>query len=270
MKSAISVHLITRLHDNLEESATQITERCAPEDLHTFRVNFKKLRAFIRFLNHTSERHAEVFISDDLKLCYSNLGNLRDWQLLQLKLSAESRCKEADIKLVTDHISGLMTMVHQIPICDIVTKSQERLQNHQFHDFHLLEAELYLDHKWQLLTEIAETPLITVEQLHLFRKILKDIFYAAALLKSEKVPLFSEGMLPGKPAAYFDSLLKDIGDFNDICTHIRLLDSIEFDSFALHMLSEEWKEKKHRTVKGIATTISEVMLHKDYYQLSSS
>lgn len=268
MKSSVSVNLITRLHSNLDESATKIAERCAPEDLHTFRVNFKKLRAFIRFLNHTSERQNEVVLSDDLKLCYQHLGNLRDWQLLQQKL-LEGRCKEDDINLVKDQISHLTITVHQLQIRDIVVLSQEQLLKHRFHTCHILEAELYLDHKWELLKEIAGMALITADQLHQFRKILKDIFYSAGLLKSAKIPLFAEGMLPGRPAAYFDSLLTALGDFNDVCTQIRLLDSVDSYSFGLHLLSDEWKEKKLNIVKDIATTISEVMLQRDYYQLSS-
>ena len=74
-------HIIHSLFSEIDKLLTHVEKDFDQEAIHNFRVDIKKLRAFLRLINHEPSFSGNLKIPKQLKIIYTACGSIRDLQL---------------------------------------------------------------------------------------------------------------------------------------------------------------------------------------------
>jgi hypothetical protein len=87
------------------------------------------------------------------------------------------------------------------------------------------DFEIYTGHNWKIIDSIISSKEFTDSNIHKIRKFMKDIYYNTQVIKKLNArKTGSEDENINTKLQYFDKLLEDLGNFQDVCTSIELLD----------------------------------------------
>ncbi len=240
-----------RFYKKLGEYSREMVLDFDKETIHNLRVEYKKLRAFFRLVNESTAKPL-LQIPKKLKAVYSLAGALRDQQLQEIRVKETAQHRLSRLpgnyflpgRQITEIKSGLRELLAANPLKKCKRKTGEA---------HLLGFTLdsfpeYFQHKCSAARGILLSGVLTDERIHAVRKILKDLVYNLEIYRLEdRLPA---GTWKEKVADYFNPLLEDMGDYQDQCTAIALI-----ESFWLHHLhtkhrdfaafiKEEWEKEK--------------------------
>lgn len=236
--------VVTAEVDTLSKYAGKILAGEDAEDIHRFRVGYKKLRAFLRLVNAGKCKNP----LKQVKHIYTAAGEVRDRQIyLQtitdwLKLDG---CAEAAYPGILQYeIEGCTRNLHEAingfsfqNLAEKLIKIfPERLSDDTITEFVHRQAEGFS-------RNIKEDA--TDEELHTARKYLKDIIYNAAYLRAgKKDALFLEQREEVKKLA---TMLGNYHDKDVIITHLRMVPKekipAEEKESLRHMEEEQGAEK---------------------------
>jgi CHAD domain-containing protein len=250
--------VFTDLHERLLTVSAEGQLHDNPENVHIFRVNYKRLRAFVRWLNRGKHSKKQLHVPAELKNIYRYLGKLRDWQLLRSRLSEKLGVLQLLplIETVDEYTSVQQKLVDEIPVRKIVLSSEKYFGTHTTELPDLVSVELFLDSKWVTLYTISKMNPFIDDHAHSFRKNLKDIYYVIETAQSMKIPLFANGYYPGNKKEEFLSLMKELGQYNDLCISINHLSSIAWrDPVTINILLDEWMHKKQSWFSDLHTKV---------------
>lgn len=227
MKRRHVKRICDKLHRKLSDAGTTAQTAYDPEVIHIFRVTYKKLRAFARLLNSAKDDGSDMTLPKVIRDFYHSLGRIRDWQLLQAKL-LQSEFAAIDMALInTVAAVQLVTCKRenqQVSARDLTAAYKLWYEKHVCNPIDLVAVELYIDNMWQDVQLLSEH-LVSDQQIHAVRKKLKDIYYISTLMGSEGMLLYANGYLPGRPVKYFTGLMKELGEYNDLCISLNLLET---------------------------------------------
>lgn len=231
------------------------------EDIHQFRVTYKKLRAFLRLL-YTGEDHNNPL--KPLKKIYSLSGELRD---LQIHLGLISGYfKKAEFH------NAVYKGVLEDSIQEATDKLHEAIQGFSFHEFgdkltKNLPGKPGDDKARQFVHEQAQgfysniKEDATDEQLHAARKHLKDIMYNTAYLVAGK-----EETVLLKSRLELKELATMLGEYHDKCALLMRLEGAQSENLPAeekvvlaHMARELLYEKglhREKILKGFKELIA--------------
>lgn len=193
------------------------------KDIHHFRLEIKKLRAFIRLINSSATQH-QCKIPGDVKSFYNLAGNIRNLQIHQQRMNALSKdlLFEAPHKYLL-YLSEEEKLLHQ--------QAREKAANLSFKNF---ESKLIDEAPGKLtgetinsffkknemrLDEIISLSFIPDDGLHEVRKIMKDLMYNLNFTKSTASSVLRE-------LRFMDTMTSTLGDFHDLCVGLSLLNSV--------------------------------------------
>lgn len=248
MKRKALSAVVTRHIKNIEKHCHRLPGSFDQEDIHDLRVDYKKIRAFLRLL-HLEKEAGELHIPDKLKAVYQMGGKVRDLQLFLAELHA-------------------MAVTPDLPVC--TTRWNRQLFAYKEQAVHTIEAV----HFKKLLEEInKELPrrlnddtikkfihqkiaaihivLLAADNekdLHTIRKQLKDIIYSIRIYENDLgIPFPITGW---KTDSELSDMASGLGDFNDRCIALSLLQSGYNDGCGddeknkLHELQSIWQQQK--------------------------
>jgi CHAD domain-containing protein len=196
----------------------------APDDNHFFRVEIKKLRAFIRLANLTDPDHPHK-IPKAIKKFYHAIGDIRNLQLLQQRISSLSE------DLLIGKPSGYVQYLHNREKL-MRGRARRIAKKISFKDF---EKELVDRTSGELTEEIKNTfvqkskyrleQLLSLaffydETLHDMRKVIKDIMYTYKYLEPA-VSIVLPAVLNELEA--MKTLTGALGDFHDLAVALLFL-----------------------------------------------
>jgi CHAD domain-containing protein len=217
IKKVIEDHL-----KQMQSIAKKISAAYATEDIHSFRIEVKKLRAFLRLIQKVQNLHATHF-PKQIKNFYALLGAIRTLQLQQEKI------REAIKKTKGVIPEAYLRILHNETGIQIEKANKLLLNKNLFKEKKLVEklpgkiskAELnnYLSFQKNKLLRLISEENISDRQIHQIRKILKDIFYVHPYIMNKKKNAVN---------SFFDRKnLKEItdilGNFHDTCVALSLL-----------------------------------------------
>lgn len=230
MKQQHIRHIIRLLFKRLSRYAGQIKKAGGRQAVHLFRVETKKLRAFLRLLSLELKKEDELNIPGSLKKMYRALGKMRDRQLHQRRMKAAIKSNKhihPAIKLIwkeeVKKICGKEMKL--LSVSDMVAagkKLEGKLPG-------MLEADTvkkFFRLKMNGILHIVNKGSYTDEELHSIRKHLKDIIYIRKLYDSEKKiqqPFTLWKMFELKT---FEQTAQQLGTFNDLCNDLHFLKSV--------------------------------------------
>ncbi|MBO9200390.1 MULTISPECIES: CHAD domain-containing protein [Niastella] len=221
MKREALEQVIDKHISNIEKHSKKLPGTFDKEDIHDLRVNYKKVRAFLRLLQLEKDA-GDLHISDKLKSLYHHCGTVRDWQLFLEELH--------DVGIV-DQLPDCMHRWHR----QVFTYKEQTV--HAIETTHFkkllhgiikeLPRQLQEDTVKQFMHQkIAAIHILLLaaeneKDLHSIRKQIKDIIYCIRIFKSDwGIPFPFRGW---KSEKELNEMASSLGDFNDQCLAISLL-----------------------------------------------
>ena len=194
------------------------------DDIHDFRVEIKKLKAFIRLMNIATpnEQHK---LPGSLKSFYNVIGNLRSLKLHQQRI--KSLCEQLAVEEPANYLKELskqkkywrktaLQIAEDLSLKDfenkLVDNTSENIKEEVINNF-VVKYKNKLEYLISLRFYVDQT-------LHDIRKALKDIMYNWSYVQSAAGIL-----LPGEwhELKSIESAASKLGDFYDLCVSIQLL-----------------------------------------------
>lgn len=236
------------------------------DKIHGFRVEYKKLRAFLRMMSSVENGYREIGISKNLKKAYHISGSIRD---LELQVQRIQEISKNDSKKTADYIDVLQKeekklgpelffLLDEEAISDSKKKTDSILPGH----FRINDFLGFIDRNWSSIKTIIISKNFSDDHIHSVRKSLKDIFYNANLYSASYGKHHLRQIWRNKGAKYIDKLLDQLGRFQDKCTAISLIKPywmIDFDERSqqfLHETKSQWIKEKRKLKRQLVIALT--------------
>ena len=256
------IRKITDTHyHRLKKRGAKIIESFDPEAIHQFRVEYKKLRAFLRMLSRNERTDEEIKMAKKLKKAYAVSGSIRDLQLQLERVRAASR---KELKKPSSYLNLLQKEIEKLKpeLADMmaehpVTESKKKTDPALPHLFPLKGFKKFVLRKWGAIHAILAGGHFSDELLHTIRKILKDLFYNLEKYSGHEHALLALAVMKKKEAGYFDKLLDELGDFQDRCNAIALVKSCwlarlnTYNQEFMERVKKSWIKEKTRMKRDL-------------------
>ena len=254
-------HITNNHYRKLKKHIKIVTEDFNVEAIHQFRVEYKKLRAFLRMISQQHETAGKIKISKKLKKGYNISGSIRDLQLQQQRIleatKQELKKPKAYISLLQREIKKLQPELSEIFLEKPVTASKKKTDACIPNKFKLNGFSNFIQKKWEAIYAIIASRHFSDDNIHAIRKSLKDLFYNLKINEGAEYDVLSQSIWKGKDEQYFNKLLDELGSFQDKSTAIALLKSYwlnnlnTYNRVLLERIKKGWVEDKVRMKKSL-------------------
>ncbi|MEO8110685.1 MAG: CHAD domain-containing protein [Ginsengibacter sp.] len=224
------IHIVRSHYHTLTRYSAIIKKHFKPEDIHKFRVEYKKLRAFCRMISFNKPGRNKLKIEAKIKKSYSILGTIRDSQLQHLRLKKTSKEQNEGNNIyftsLNNDIRKLKSKFTKNHFNCVCKKGVQKNITLIAGGFTKEEYEKYIDYQWTKIDSVISGNDFSDSNIHSIRKCIKDIYYNVQAI--EKVGDFNtefQSETVNNQLQYFDELLEDLGNFQDTCTAIDMLES---------------------------------------------
>jgi CHAD domain-containing protein len=261
MKKSRVKYLAGRFYKKLGEYSREMALDFDKDTIHDFRVEYKKLRAFFRLVNGEAGKK-KIQVAKNLKEVYSLAGSLRDQQLQQARMSEVAKEKllhpHGNFIFFEPEITEMKSRLKELLATDPVNKCKKKTDKLLPGHCKLSSFSSYFKKKCSAVEEILLAGLLTDERIHAIRKILKDLVYNLEIYRLED--RFPPGTWKEKVADYYNPLLEEMGDYQDKCTAIALIEWYWLqhlhteDRELAAFIKEEWEKEK--------TTMRQLLIRK--------
>lgn len=226
MKAEEIIKVYKRSFKKLRRYYRRLIKHCSEEDNHNFRVEIKKLRAFIRLVNLCHPEHLQK-ITKSIKEFYHIAGDIRNLQLHNKRM--EHLCEDLLIeepglylqcldKEIKKKKKALNEAAKQVTFKkfrkELINETPEELTS----DIKITFVKNSLSYFAQLLILLSSNE----EVLHEIRKLLKDLMYNYEYLHPYVSTMMPAG-LNDIPA--LEKLTAALGDYHDLTVGVYLLSS---------------------------------------------
>jgi CHAD domain-containing protein len=229
MNHALIKHITNNHYRKINKHIKEVCEYFDVEAIHQFRVEYKKLRAFLRMISQELETAGKIKIYKKLKKAYNISGAIRDLQLQQQRIveatKQELKKPRAYLALLRKEIDKLKPELSEIFFEKPIIKSKRKTDAFIPDEFQLSGFKLLIQKKWTVINAIITSGHYSDDNIHTIRKNLKDLFYNLKEYEIEKHNILSSSIWKEKDELYFNKLLVELGNFQDKCTAIALLKS---------------------------------------------
>ncbi len=194
------------------------------ETIHQFRVNYKKLRAYLRMLASKHPGGNKIPISKNIKNCYRICGKFRDLQLQQLRINQVESIETTPYCALLNHESERLKPLLEECISEMNTRTcKKKMADDLPESFTAEDFTKYAD---KLIVEINTWALsdhFTDDEIHSLRKLLKDLMYNISLYKGAEQKILSTQIFKEINEKEIEILLNELGEFQDKCRSIDLI-----------------------------------------------
>jgi CHAD domain-containing protein len=223
MKKDDIIDIYKNRFKKLSDIFQKVPEEFAMNDIHRFRVEMKKLRAFIRLTNLTTPEHQNK-IPKDLKKFYNTCGNIRNLQLQQQRinnLASDLLMEAPDLYLQYLHDEEKLAKKKAHELASSISLKQ--FEKELIDTATILPQEIktvFVQKSKQRLSILFTLPFYYDEALHDIRKAVKDLMYNYKYVDQE-----INVELPARLTRLknMETLTTSLGDFHDLCIALFLM-----------------------------------------------
>jgi len=255
MKKRKTAPIIRYRFDKIDKALEKVSIDFASKDIHDFRVEFKKMRAFLRLA--ASDRPAR---GGRLHHFYHIAGFIRNLQLQQQRIDEEWENKDhppqsylnllnaeksASIGLAKNYAQKKLSMEKEEQ--RVLTSTARCLSKAASRRFSR-SAAAHLEH-------LSGARPIADDSIHEIRKRLKDLFYNKSFVIKEAALILPASLLTREK---LKQILAALGKFQDLRSGLTLLQPYYLDRItdprertALEALKKKWEEEKQRHKKDL-------------------
>jgi len=197
------------------------------EDIHVFRVEIKKLKAFLRLLRTGNKHSTKLKISKRLQKIYKVLGQIRILQLQEEYMRKE--INEEGILSSLKYMDKLSKKVHSFTLKagelvkrkKPIEKERQSIRKNSPDKLLLTTLESFLDKKIYVIIKLLSQEVPDEKSMHLIRKHLKDVLYNSTLIKTAGTGKKGSGF-PREEE--IQSVARLLGNYHDLRIALGLLD----------------------------------------------
>ncbi len=248
-------HIVHVFYKKLKKRFNQISPGFDTEAIHQYRVEHKKLRAFLRLLSLQSKKD-KIKIPGKLKQIYRRTGELRDLQLLEQKLAMSSRPGVISRQTCLDNIrldmQALKQQFAETTQKKIITVARNKTDNDLPRRCTLPGFIKFAAKNWDRINTLISMHQFRDKQIHAVRKNLKDLSYNIKHFKGAEACMLSLGNWNNNSIQYMETLMGTLGNFQDNSKAVALLTRYIADDrnaefqLALKKVVKAWEMEKQR------------------------
>ncbi len=263
---------------SLQKKFEQIIPGLDPEKIHQFRVEYKRFRALLRMLSFYPGTGYEKAVSGKLKKAYHLSGFIRDLQLQQSGMKTVAEKLNWDSKAfnryLDNDIKSSVKKLDKICIKRSLAKNYKKILLSVNHKDISGQFEKYIKYKTGLLQQLIGIRIYDDPDLHAIRKILKDLFYNLKIINTVKTAIPEGSLLQSTDLDELDELLNELGNFQDKCMAIALLDPCWLMDFSfndmetLQQIRNTWISEKEFLKQRITEALKTLPVHNFYADIN--
>ena len=264
-------HIIHRYFKKFNKIFNKIEKHFDADDIHEFRVEFKKLRALLRLLGLEIADAENLDMPRNLKDIYTVTGKIRELQLQVIRLDEIVNAKEKLPKyrsVLKKEIKKLKSELKFWLKHESLSKMEEKISVHLPESLQASTIKNFLSFKFSNIAALFSGKIIADESLHRIRKNIKDILYVYKTFEEYRIINMEE--LFGNKTHYDDATLvaEELGKFNDLCIALTLLrpewlSAIkEEEKKLLEKIRLHWLEEKEMLKKDLVERVLHDFLYK--------
>jgi CHAD domain-containing protein len=219
-------YIIHRFFKRLTKYSAKIKEDDSGEAIHLFRIEIKKLRAFLRLLSLELKEDDELKLPPEIKKMYKYAGKLRERQLHRKRIKAAVKNNQPPLRSIrrnwkvdTKKKAGEHKWLSGKDFSAAELKLKRKLPHEPGNDAVNAFFRLKIDN---ILTFIYKGS-YTTSELHAIRKSLKDIIYTIKLYRTEMKVNLSFIFRDKRGEEMAERLAHELGAYNDLCRDIAFL-----------------------------------------------
>ena len=225
MKQEKIIALLQSRMEKIKEHFYKLQQNLAPEELHNYRLEMKKLKAFIRLLNTKRPAEKKIKVGRKMKDFYRIAGNLRNLQLHQQRIiEAATDCHLAKpvayLMVLSEEIKNAMEQLYPAAKKISFHAFSKYIQDSAPLSLNTVVCRHYLMQQYHALGAILLPAFHSDEALHEARKIAKDIGYNRNYVSS-LLPLIVPAFLTDKEQT--DAITEKLGTYHDLCISLFFL-----------------------------------------------
>ena len=222
-------NIIIKHYRALRKLIITINKDFETEAIHKLRVEYKKLRAFLRMISNEKPSQEKIKIPHKLKKAYAIAGSIRDLQLQQKSITgittAVAKETKSYLKKLRRQVRILQPQFRNIPLDKTIDKRIKKTEKLILEKINTIVAGRFVDNNCAAIVSIITGKNFNDANMHAIRKHLKDIFYTIQKLESAGAEInFQSGEILNAEKKYFDELLEKFGNLQDKSTSISLLE----------------------------------------------
>jgi CHAD domain-containing protein len=238
MRQSDTKNIIRNHYRKLNRLIKIVNKHFETEAIHQMRVAYKKLRAFLRMMSEEKPGLDKIKIPAKLKRGYHIAGCIRDLQLQRQIILSHTRAEIVEPKgylnLLKQNIKKLSPQFSDVPLKKVIEKDIKKTQNSLGNEIDSTVAIKFINNNCEAIIAIADNGDFTDVNLHAIRKHLKDIFYIIHELAAEDEEIkFNDVTISKNEKKQLDPYLEELGNFQDKCTSIKLLEEEWLDSLSI-------------------------------------
>ncbi|MCU7550687.1 CHAD domain-containing protein [Chitinophagaceae bacterium LB-8] len=272
MKKAYLEEVINKRLLHMKTLCAQITGTYDIEDIHDLRVEYKKLRAFIRLLQG-EEESSKLKVPGKLKAIYETAGPVRDLQLFLPLVNPyfSQQPSQQYLERLQQKSSHAKNDLQQAIEKASFDKAEESILSNLPKSLRIGTVKKFVQHK---ITAI-QTGLLSIhhdEDLHTIRKQLKDLIYNIKTYRNDFNQPFPVSL--GNSEEDLNHAAHLLGKYNDLCFALTFLQTHkeeglpENETRLLEHLESEWLTEKETRQAEVIQKLTD--LHLGPVQLSKA
>ena len=219
-------HIVHSFYKKLKKRLTLISPGFDTEAIHQYRVQYKKLRAFLRLLS-VQNKKGKVKIHKKLNNIYRCTGALRDLQLLEEKLSLLSfptdRSLQIFMNIIRVEIKKIKKQFALTAKKKIITLASNKTVNDLPRNCTYTHFKKFAAQNWDEINGVISLHQFNDRQIHTVRKNLKDLSYNLKYFKRSTTSILSPGNWNTSSIRSIETLMVELGNFQDNVKAIDLL-----------------------------------------------
>ena len=244
MNRAFIIKVIHSYFGQLKNHYTGIERHLDPEAIHQFRVEYKKLRAFLRLLQFRSRK--KIRLPKSLKKVYAKSGLVREFQILLSDPKALKRISLHGSAPVKQQLRTAARELERVMRPGLLQDAEKKLVNELPDILEEKTINNFFRDNMEKAKTLVSTRGSTDEQLHDLRKIMKDLLYNAQLLRKETDQVMPSNLWNRRREKYYEKATHELGDYHDAVVHAQ--QSVEIPG--IHSLNQRtWTYQQFQSIK---------------------
>jgi len=253
-----AAHIIHHCYARLYKHSGKVKKDFAEDAIHEFRVDYKKLRAFLRMLQLKAKEPRDLKLPHSIKGMYATAGQVRDRQLCIKRIKADRQTSGIALKKMRQlrkeikDISANATFVSKKEFENIETALIKSLPA----VLSLTAGPDFVNQKLLRINAIIAKKEFGDKDLHDIRKGLKDIIFVTAMYENSTEESPAVGWVEDdvKQAA---AMANELGSFNDAGIALSFLSPPEIrkaetgEGKHLWAIRRRWLAQKRKLKKEI-------------------
>jgi CHAD domain-containing protein len=267
MKSDEIISALDKRFKKVEKHYNKSFEDFELEEIHSFRLETKKLRAFIRLIHTNIPGYRKIKKERKIKSFYNTTGNIRNLQLYQQRVS--HLCYNMLLEKPVQYLQLLHNEENKQKkkagrIADKISFNhfQKKIIDLVSDKLNTQSVQAFVIQKKHTLLELIFLLDYSDEAMHEIRKVLKDLLYDWKYISSYVSPAFPAWFTYKKNIEVFTDKL---GEFHDLCIALYFFKPVYIDKNAdekekkiLLTLRQKLEETKGEMKEEISTLLNHV------------